>query len=220
MTQPPEVRRCAKCGATAVLLETDWAHSTFGVKSSQRTLDFRCQGCGVRFRIRSKAHRLGTLIAGILLLPTCMGAPILGWAWWMHQQDPRNPVVPGAPLPPVRFAMGPPRRRCAACSGSCIAISVVANTHNGIPTGTDYTYRCTKCSHTFEIESPWGQVFNVMAALALGLIGLAVLIWAEGWGWRLGACVVGIGGALAWLYSGAKKLANVLRNPVDEALTL
>lgn len=91
-------------------------------------------------------------------------------------------------------------------------MSVVAHTHNGVPTGTDYEHACVSCSSRFTVESWWGMAFTTMAGMAAGGAGLALLLLVEGWGWKLGGFAIGAGGALAIAQS-AWRLVNRLRYP-------
>lgn len=140
-----------------------------------------------------------------------MGLPVLALAFWPWKQADWNPVAPGASVPPRRFRSGPPPRPCS-CGGSAPLVSVVAHTHNGVPTGTDYEHACVSCSSRFTVESWWGMAFSSMAGVVAGCAGLALLVFVEGWGWKLGGLAIVAGGALAMAQS-AWRLLNRFRYP-------
>jgi len=187
---PPEIRRCSGCGQTAVLAGVAWQHFYWGVKTGTSTRELRCQACGRQYVLRPRTQLIGTIIAGVLLLPTCMGIPILALAGWWWAQDGRNPVVPGAPPVTRRFRDGPPRRRCGACGQIAVATAVTRKRHNGIPTGTEYTYGCPACQASFIVESPWGHLFALLMAAVVGAAAIAFAALGTTLAWRLGGAAV------------------------------
>lgn len=219
MTDGPaalEVRRCKRCGQDAVLSGMAWRHTHFGIDTGVSTQDFRCQACGARFKIRPKARLLGFWIAGVLLLPTCMGLPILAMAWWMGKQGDWNPVVPGALTPPRKYRAGPPARRCASCRDVALPVKVTQNRVNGIPVGVETTLRCHGCQREFTVESIGGQIMNALSGLTVGGIGLAFVFLAESPYWRWGGSAVCFLAALFMASLIAARLLARLRNPVVE----
>lgn len=170
-----EIRRCRKCGQPTVLPEAVWQHSTWGVTTNSVTREYRCQNCGTFVTLRSKPRLIGAAIAGLILSMSCVGIPILGWAWWAWKQEDWNPMVYDAEPVERRFAVGPPERRCAACKGSARVTRITAHRTNGIPTGTEYVYTCGSCNKSFTIESPWGMIFSSFAGGIFLLIGVVVI---------------------------------------------
>lgn len=213
MGETEVVRRCRACGKPAVLLETAWQHSTYGAQSGYSTDEWRCQDCGAGFVIRPWPRLLGLAIAGVLLIPTCIGIPFLGLAWWRWKQDDWNPPVPGAKPPERRFRSGPKPRVCAQCGWSAPAARITAHTHNGLPTGTEYEHECIKCGATFTIESWWGMCFSAMSGSAILAASVAILLFVESWGWKLGGGL-GLGLVAAFLLGQvAWRLVNRMRYP-------
>ncbi len=193
MSDEVEVRRCHGCKEVAVLSAANWQHTRLGFQTGIVTRDYRCQSCGRSFTIRPGPQIMGTALAGLLLICTPMGLPILGLAWWMAQQEKQNPKVPGA-LPPARkYRAGPQLRKCGSCGSVAAPYSMTQNRVNGIPVGIEVGYRCQGCNRAFTIESIGGQLMNAASAVVVGAIGVALLRFAEHPGWRFG------GGGLAVL---------------------
>lgn len=186
MTAELEVRRCKGCGEVAVLSGIAWQHSHFGMNSGIVTQDYRCQSCGRKFKIRPRPRLLGFAIAGVLLIPTCMGIPMLALTYWMYKQDDWNPVVPGAPPPPRKYRAGPPLRKCGECGGVCTVRKVTQNRVNGLPAGVEVGYACDGCNADFTIESFWGQAMNAMSGMLVAAISAAFLFGADHLGWKYG----------------------------------
>jgi len=213
-TPDASVRQCARCGAPAMVTTAAWSHAHFGMNTGAVTRDCRCQACGARVTLRARARLTGFAIAGVLLLPTCIGLPILGVTWWWWQQEARNPVVPDAPQPVRRFRDGPPLRRCGSCRELAAAKTVTRNRTNGLPTGTEYGYVCGGCGARFTVESPWGHAFSAMAGAVVTAIAVAFAVWGEGRGWRFGgAAVFGLAALFVGTQS-ALRLWRRVRNPV------
>jgi hypothetical protein len=184
MTAPlPEIRRCAQCGQAAAVCVTEWQHSTMGVPSGIATRDFACQSCGAAFSLDPKRHLWiwGSMAA--LLSCTCVGAihpaMVTLWKAWPYL---KNPVVPGAEVPVIRYRATEPVRRCAACGDVAACVRVTQRRTSGIPTGTDYEYRCRGCKREFTTTSAGGHVFNAIAApilfaLGFGCLPFGIILW-------------------------------------------
>ncbi len=213
MNEAQEVRRCHSCKAAAVLPGTAWKHTHWGVSSNVTTREFRCQACGKGFSIRPRARLVGYLIAGVLLLPTCIGLPVLAMAWWMWKQDAWNPVLPDAAPVQRRFPVGPLPRRCSACSGAAVATRVTRHVHNGVPMGTDTVFTCQGCGQEFTLDSPWGHVVSVASTALIGGVAAAFLLVAESPGWRFGGGGVSALIAAALLVQVVLRLLARVRNP-------
>ena len=211
----PEIRRCSGCNEAAVLPGAVWQHTTFSAKSGIQTREFRCQACGKSFTIRPRARLIGFIIAGVLLLPTCMGLPILGFSWWWWTQERRIPLVPDAAPVKRRFREGPPQRICGGCGGPAVATNITRHTHNGVPTGTDYVYACRSCNKGFTLESPWGHIFSFMGTSLVAIVAASFLAYGTTAGWKYGGGgVAGVIGTVLLVQNAGRLLARS-RNPVD-----
>lgn len=179
----PEVRRCGSCGAVAAVCDREWQHTTMGISTGSATRDFCCQACGKRFEL-APMRRVYTFTAlAVLFSWTCVmgvvgGAMALA-SYWPYL---RNPVVPGAPRPPVRFTATEPIRECAACKGVARCTKVTRSTTRGIPTGTTFEYACTACKRTFTTASIGGHLFNAFGAVFLfafgtGCMPVGLIFW-------------------------------------------
>jgi hypothetical protein len=175
-----EVRQCSRCRAPAAVCIRDWAITTYGIPSGTSTRDFCCQHCGHRFTLESKQRIIVYGVMSVIFLIACFGlvtgayTAYLAWPWL------RNPIVPEASPPVMRFRATEPLRLCTKCQGSARCTAVVRKSTNGIPTGTTYTYVCMRCSKSFDIESIGSIFFLVFAGTVAALIGLATLM--AGWG--------------------------------------
>lgn len=202
--------------------------------------DFVCQACGAHFAVEPWVLRLlaGILIApqmlfigavvGVSGLAVVLSDPAFGlalgtlgaviatasavfggWAVGAAWVARTRPVVADAPEPELRYRLSDPVRRCA-CGQAVPCTQVTANTANGLPTGTEYTYGCDACGREFVVESPWGQIMTMISStVALGL-GALLLSTASGQGagaWACAAAValLGVGG---WLLASYRLLAR------------
>src|SRR4051812_48867472 len=110
----------------------------------------------------------------------------------------------------MRFRGGPPLRTCARCQGTGTAnvIKVTRHTTNGIPTGTEYDYKCTRCGHEFEIESAGGQIMSLFGSAVIGGIALAFVETAKSPWWSYGGgCVCALASAFLF-YQCVLRLTN------------
>jgi DNA-directed RNA polymerase subunit RPC12/RpoP len=208
-----EVRRCRQCTQVAVVLVSDWKQKFFGVNSGSSTRDYRCQACGATFTIHPREQQFALWFMGIVLLPAIVGLVPLSMARRRSRVGPANPVVPGAPYPPIRYLDGPPERTCGNCSGTAVARKITRSRHNGVPTGIEYEYQCQQCGAEFITESLWAHVFAFfVTSLVLGG-GVLVLVLVEGalprYGWGIGLSSVG---ALL-LAQQVNRLHNRSKNP-------
>lgn len=201
-----------------MVLVSNWQHTTFGASTGVATRDYRCQSCGAKFTIHPKAHVIGLWIAGVILLPTCIGLPVLWLAWRRGGMEERLPVFPGAPMPQMRYRAGPPLRSCRACQGTASAIGIVRSTHNGIPTGTEYTYRCEACARQFVIESPLGQILSVLGAAMLAGGAAAFFLTAKHPGWKFGGSGVCALLTLVLFGQAVSRFLARFQNPVNDSL--
>lgn len=200
-----------------MLLVSDWKHSVNGLATGDSTLEFRCQGCG-RWYVRRPP--LSLWIAGaILTVVACgLGLPFLYLAWRSQSFDARLPVVPGAPVPPMNFPGGPPPRSCRGCQRPAVAVKITRSKTNGIPTGTEFEYRCTSCRREFTIESVLGHLTSTLSGLAVAGVAAAFFTIAQSAGWRYGGGVVAAAAALLMLTQTVRRLLHRLQNPVFQPL--
>lgn len=154
-----------------------------GMPSGNATLDYCCQACGYRFSLTPMMRVWVWAGMSVLFIWTCFfpmfTVPMAAYGYWPYY---RNPVVPDAPYPAIRFRASEPLRRCAKCGGVSRCTAVTRNTTNGIPTGTTYDYRCEKCSATFTLGSIGGHIFHFFGATVVFLIGFGcmpagLLLW-------------------------------------------
>lgn len=132
MTRETEVRRCAKCGEAAVLLATEWQHTVGGTRINQSTRDFRCHHCGAKFTLVPKVNSIIFIVMGLIMSFAIFPLGLSLWGWLALRRDRRNPVVPGAPPPRLRYRDGPPLRRCA-CGRDATTTKITRERINGIP---------------------------------------------------------------------------------------
>lgn len=206
MNPEEEVRQCAQCGAAAAVCIRHWKRERFGHDSGFGDRDFCCQACGHRFTLVSKVY-IGSFIALALILAIAVFPFFLFGGWAAYRTWPwlRNPLVPGAPMPPMRYRAVEPTRACA-CGGAAVCRSVTRHSTNFIPTGTVYVYACTRCSASFTLSNPYGILFGLMAGGFLVMIG-AVLAAA------LFGIPILIGGLVYWGLM-AYRVVTALRHPV------
>lgn len=210
-----EVRRCGRCEKPAVIVCQAWTHTLSNVETGRVTRDCRCQACGASVTLRDpKAIRLYAILSlalGFLVVPL-FGLPFV-YAW--RRAWDKTPLVPDAAFPEVRYWRGPGNRRCGACGKIARLESVTRNTHNGIPMGTDCSYRCEGCSATFETESAGGLLVNLLGAALFGGGALAWLASQQGLrlGWGLALSVAALGGGVFFVYTFGKRVGAALRNP-------
>lgn len=209
MSEQREVRQCAKCHQAAVILVNEWQHTgTFG-STGEVTQDFRCQRCGAWFIRRSKMRAISLWVAGVLLLPACgIGLPFLWLAWMNGRFDERLKVMPDAPVPATQFPGGPPQRIHAACMGVATAVKITRHTNRGIPTGTEYTYRCAQCAEEFTTETWWGSVTSMWSAVICAFVAFAFFTQGDSPAWKYGGSgvMVIITALVSW--SGVSSIIN------------
>lgn len=153
-----------------------WEHSGTFARPGQRTLDCRCQSCGASVTLvdpkvikderQAALWLVWTLVAPAILLPR---AARHAKAWADH------PVVPGAPIPPLKFDRPESTRRCGKCGTVAELRNIERSTLNGIPSGTERTYLCPNCGNSFTTESASGvasHLFGAFLFLGGGLVAL------------------------------------------------
>ncbi len=159
------VRRCRACGEAAVvpgLLARSASVETQGSLCVQRS---RCQSCGRRVPLCSRRLTAGLFVAGLLLAPIGLGLPLMGAGWWLGKQDAWNPVVPDAPVPPVRYRTGPRPRTCGVCGGACIARGITRQRVGILPAGSTVVFQCESCGVHFGVENFFGLLVSSAGGL-------------------------------------------------------
>ncbi len=130
--------------------------------------DFVCQSCGFRFTVGPTRGRLvggglfalmflgfgcagvcGGLIAGLsegnfdglVLAPIgfAIGLPVLWWTTALWRADRRHPIVPDAAMPPIRYSLSEPSRRCT-CGETARCTHVLQWRKAGVNLGQEMTY--------------------------------------------------------------------------------
>jgi hypothetical protein len=154
-----------------------------GLASGTSTRDFACQACGARFSLSPMKRIYVAAAVTVLLSWTCIfpliTLPVLAYQGWPYL---RNPVVPGAPAPELRFLTVEPIRRCAACGGVAACTSVTRHRSSGIPMGTTFEYRCRGCARTFKLASWGGHLVNGLGAVVCLVMGafcfpVGIVLW-------------------------------------------
>jgi len=177
---------------------------------SQR--DFICQSCGTVLVVRPRWRRGmlaallflpmaalgavgmvgGTLtllndghVAGLVfsMLIGLLGTALLVWASVPSWQLRNSPVVPGAPVPEIRYRSLEPIPHCT-CGEATLCTKVVANRTNGIPSGVERTYVCNSCGRSWVIESLGGMTGAVFGGLLLGDFVAGLLLRSEPQDWE------------------------------------
>lgn len=216
MSAPIEVRQCPKCSAPAVVLVTEWQHTTSGVATGAVTKEYRCQACGAWQVLRPTLSSISLWVAGILLLPACgLGLPFIWVAWQNGRFDERVKRV-DAPAPVMKFPGGPPKRQCT-CGGVAAAVEITRHTHRGIPTGTEFVYACASCKKQFETENVLGHFTSSFLTVACLGVALAFLAGATSpmWRWGGGGVMALITALVGW--AGVSKLVNRFKYKEVEA---
>ncbi len=185
-----------------------------GVQTGNVDRDHRCQACGCEVTLRPSLDITLSWVFGFLFLPAVFpGIYFLLRARRWKRAWIDNPVVPDAPMPAVRYTDGPRARRCGRCGQKAVATHITRRRHNGIPTGTEYKFRCEGCDTEIITESAGSLI--LMALCAALVTGLDVAIWrnVEGSTARYGCgCGMALVGAML-LGLLIARIAAALRNP-------
>jgi hypothetical protein len=131
-------------------------------------------------------------------------AAVLGaWAfhpWWLEKTQ---PIVSGAPVPPLRFHLrDTPIRRCR-CGKAAAVRGITSRRIGPFPGGKEYEYACAGCGATFGIDSPWNAALAIGLGLVFAVPAMVGLAYAEDW--ETGLCA----GAVLLLGAGSVALASV-----------
>ncbi len=240
------VRHCPSCGAPAAVSVRDWPiqHTFMGVipggSGGIAYQDFCCQDCAYVWRPRTTLRSwFMPLMAGILGAPLALlgvigladgdvyalilllvfgggGGALLYFGGLRHLITAwRGSIAVGAQPPAVRYTNPEPARRCR-CGKPAACIKVVENSTNGIPSGTDRTYQCPSCGHTFEIESPLGILASALGSLLLfGIAAVGIPDSLQEGDWTMLACSSGLGlMGLVLVWSAGANVIGQIQHPV------
>jgi len=208
-----EVRRCARCGNATQVCVHAWQHSVNGISSNTVIRECQCQSCGATVTLQPRIKIWPLWLMAVLLLPSVVGSLVPGiMAFRRGRAWKINPVVPDAPMPPMRYKSGPGNRRCD-CGGTLVLKSVTRNTHNGIPAGTEYVYQCDKCQKEVTLESALGILLNFLFGALLALLGYVVLDAVKDPWWRWGGGIVLALLGLLLVGQGISRITAQLRHP-------
>lgn len=186
----PEVRRCARCGQSALVPFQDWERRVVGIALPTRSLELQCRACGHKVLLHPKAEIRAARILAYLTLPAIVPSLIFfararrkerGWL--------ENPVVEGAawqPLAPPSPAMpldergtAIPDRRCD-CSATARCTQIALKGSWDIRLGFALDYRCPRCSKRFKISSVGHLVSIGLLGAVLASVGALLVVHPAG----------------------------------------
>jgi len=210
-----EVRRCGSCTQPAVVCFQAWEHSFSGVATGQVTRECRCQACGANVTLRDPKAIRTLKIIGLVMLVLIFPAPVvLAMAYVRGRAWDRNPLVPDASMPQIRYRRGPGPRRCGRCGKTARLTSVVRHTHNGIPTGTTCGYACEGCEQTFATESAGGVLVSLFSGVLLGGGGAIAFFTIHESSWtKWLAAPIGILAGVALFVQACRRIGAAVQNP-------
>jgi hypothetical protein len=136
------------------------------------------------------------IVIGVVLLSIAVA--VSRWAGSAARAHRLRPIVPGAPLPVVRFPAPEPAARRCRCGGRATSVALIEHQSHGISQGRTTNYRCTSCGRELQLEDGRG-----IATLALGTVvflGLGIALLAHSSGQGPGA----------WVCSGLVTLVGVV----------
>lgn len=167
------VRRCARCGAAALVCVRDWQHRILGFDTGTWTLDLECRACGAKVTLRPRQHIVAQRVLAFLLLPAVIpSVAFFANARRMARVWSDNPVVFGSVAP---RRPSPNERVCAACRRTARCTAVHRREMQGISVGTRYAYRCTGCGRAFTIYDGRSVIYTAMIASVLSAFGALVV---------------------------------------------
>lgn len=174
-----EVRRCARCGAAALVCVESWQHRVVGVPTPVWTLNFECQSCHVEVTLHPQHHiRVERLFAFVLLPALFPSVYFFASARRKTRAWTDNPVVPGATAPPIQ--RGPPARICAACLGLARCSEIALRRTRWVSLGKRFRYTCTACASDFTVHDDRSFVFGFAAATVLSAVGTLIVRFPPG----------------------------------------
>ncbi len=171
--------RCQGCGAAFSLQPAALVRALLGTMLFSQLLILGGMLVGLGFVGLLESPAMGVfllMLGGVLMALSVLGLVHFVSPWW-HAR--RNPILPDAPAPLVRFTEAEPLRRCTRGAASP-ATAVVAHSTNYIPTGTETTHTCPSCRREFTVNSPGGLVFDSFAASLLTPLAVLVIVHPPG----------------------------------------
>jgi hypothetical protein len=174
-----EVRRCARCGAAALVCVRDWQHKIMGIAPGAWTLELECQSCGAEVTLLPQQEaRMERLLAFVMLPAIIPSIFLFASARRKARAWSDNPVVDGASAPSPRRAE--PGRACAACRGVAHPSEIGRQQGLGISIGTHTRYTCSGCANEFAVHDRRAVAFAFAAAIVLSAMGALVVAFPPG----------------------------------------
>jgi hypothetical protein len=211
-----EVRRCAKCGESALICFQAWSNSLNRMDMGAATRECRCQSCGTFVTLHDPKAIQNLKILGWVLVWTAV-TPLISFSLTRSYRLAweKNPLVPGALYPVIRYRSGPADRRCGACGQPAQLTKTTKHRLNGIPSGTTYAFACGACKNAFTTESAGGIAQNLVLGLTFaggGGLGLARSVKS---GSPLGG-MIGVLIGFSLLHMAGRRILAARRNPKIE----
>jgi hypothetical protein len=181
--------RCQECGAAFTLLDPGQRRLTgvlglllFGM------LGLAALTIGGAGWIQGDPAAPTVVVVGAVL--GALAGAIAAWMFAPYRIDRRNPRMPGAPVPAMRFGADEPAARACRCGAPAVCAGITEFQSRGVSQGRRVRFRCTACKREFDIESAGSLAGMALATLVFGAIGVALLECTPGNGW------------FAWVFSG------------------
>lgn len=177
--QADQVRRCARCGAGALVCVQAWQHRVAGLRTGSWTLDFACRSCGARVTLHPQQQiRVERLFAYVMLPAIFPSIFFFARARRKARAWSDNPVVSGASAAPLES--GEPARACGVCPGLAQCTEIGRQQIQGIVSGTRRRYTCSRCGNDFTVHDDRAVVFSFVAATMLSAIGALLVAFPPG----------------------------------------
>lgn len=173
-----EVRRCARCGEAALVVEQAWQHRFAGVVTGTQTLELACRSCGANVVLHPWTKIRVEQVMAVLFMPAIIpGLFFFFSARKKARAWSENPLVTGAPSFAPR--PGPPARRCdCGVAADCVALAREGTWDWVIGRRSDFL--CSQCGTRFSVHDVRGVVFMSLAAVALFAAGALVILHPPG----------------------------------------
>lgn len=174
-----EVRRCARCGAGALVCVQAWQLRFAGVGTDSWTLDYACQSCGAEVTLHpQKQIRVERLFAFLMLPAIIPSILFLASARRKARAWSDNPVISGATVVPL--PREEPARACSACQGIARCTEIGRRQTRWLSLGTRYRYTCSRCASGFTVHDDRAVAFAFVAASVLSAMGALVVAFPPG----------------------------------------
>lgn len=178
IASPDQVRRCARCGQAALVVEHAWRHRFAGVTTQTQTLELECRSCGAKVVLHPWTQIRVERVFAIIMMPAIFpGLYFLFSARKKARAWTDNPVVDGAAASAPRHDELP--RRCT-CLGVAPCTAIVREGTWAVLLGDHREYRCASCQTTFAVHDVRGVVFAIVAAGLLFAAGALVILHPPG----------------------------------------